>query len=130
MNPPKPKHGQFYWVDLSLENPVEVLNFYQNLFGWKPFEVPMKEGDENYVDYGMAIDPETPGGGICHNRGKNAGLPSQWIPYFHVDDVSESLQICIENGGRLVKEYLKKDGSIQFVIVNDPKGNIFGMGTM
>lgn len=93
-------------------------------------EVPMKDGEEEYVDYGMAVDPTTPAGGICHNRGKNKGIPPQWISYFYIDDVEKALQTCLDLGGELLKENRKKDGTLSFVIVKDPQGAVFGMGNM
>lgn len=59
-----------FWTDLTVDEPQIVLDFYKTLFNWSSFEVPMKDEEEAYVDYGMSIDEQTPGGGICHNRGK------------------------------------------------------------
>lgn len=130
MNDKAPKVGQFYWTDITVENPAELKEFYKKIFGWQELEVPMKDGEESYVDYGMAADPTTPAGGICHNRGKNAGLPAQWISYFYIVDVEKALQNCIDLGGELLKESRKSDGTLSFVIVKDPQGAIFGMGNL
>lgn len=125
-----PKVGQFYWTDLTVDNPKDVKEFYKQIFGWHEIEVPMKDGEESYVDYGLAVDATTPGGGICHNRGKNKGIPPQWISYFYVEDVEKSLETCLSLGGQLLKENRKKDGTLSFVIVQDPQGAVFGMGNM
>ncbi len=116
------KHGMFYWTDITIDQPEPLKEFYKKLFNWKDFGVPMKDGDESYEDY--------PGGGICHNRGQNAGMPAQWITYFYVDNVDESLEACIAMGGSLIKSSKKKDGTLNYVIVKDPQGNVFGMGNM
>ena len=126
----KPKNGQLYWSDITVDNPAEVKEFYKKIFGWQEIEVPMKDGDESYVDYGMAVDPSTPAGGICHNKGKNKGIPPQWISYFYIEDVEKALQNCIELGGELLKENCKKDGTLSFIIVKDPQGAVFGMGNL
>lgn len=130
MSDNKPKIGQFYWTDLTVDNPIETKEFYKEIFGWQEMEVSMKDGEENYVDYGMAADPITPAGGICHNRGKNKGIPPQWISYFYIDDVQKALQTCLNLGGELLKENRKKDGTLSFVIVKDPQGAVFGMGNL
>ncbi|MBD1430621.1 VOC family protein [Sphingobacterium litopenaei] len=130
MSNEKPKNGQLYWTDMTVDNPAEVKEFYKQIFGWHEMEVPMKDGDESYVDYGMAVDPSTAAGGICHNRGKNKGIPPQWISYFYIDDVEKALQTCIELGGELLKENRKKDGTLSFAIVKDPQGAVFGMGNL
>lgn len=130
MSKNKPKHGQFYWTDLTVDKPTELKEFYKTLFGWQEIGVAMEDGEESYEDYAMAVDTETPGGGICTHRGVNSGIPPQWIPYFFVNDVKESLSTCLQLGGTLLKDSKKKDGSFNYVIVKDPQGTVFGMGNM
>lgn len=130
MSEKKPKVGQFYWTDLTVDKPQERKEFYKQIFGWQEIEVPMKDGEDSYVDYGMAVDSITAAGGICHHRGKNIGIPPQWISYFYIDDVENALQTCLALGGELLKESRKVDGTLCFVIVKDPQGAIFGMGNL
>lgn len=124
------KNGQFYWTDLTVDDPGVLKDFYKEVFGWQEIPVAMADGAEPYTDYGMAIDTQTHGGGICHNRGSNKGIPPQWITYFYVEDIAQSLATCLAKGGRLLKESRKKDGSYNYVIVTDPQGSVFGMGNM
>ena len=130
MNENKPKVGQLYWTDITVDNPSDVKEFYKNVLGWQEIEVPMNDQDGSYVDYGMAADSRTPAGGICHSRGKNKGIPAQWISYFYIDDVEKALQNCLNLGGRLIKENRNKNGELNYVIVEDPQGAIFGMGNL
>lgn len=104
----KPKIGQFCWTDLTLDQPETVKEFYKELFGWTEFPVKMLDGEEEYHDYAMSVDEKTPGGGICHNRGTNQGMPAQWITYFNVKDIAQSIKLCIEKGGSVIKENRKK----------------------
>lgn len=124
------KNGQFYWTDLTVDEPDTLKEFYRDLFGWQEIPVAMNDGTVPYTDYCMNIDSHTTGGGICHNRGSNKGIPPQWITYFYVEDIAESLATCIAKGGQLIKESRKKDGTYNYVIVADPLGSIFGMGNM
>lgn len=124
------KNGQFYWTDLTVDDPDSLKEFYRDLFGWQEIPVAMNDGAGPYTDYCMAIDTHTTGGGICHNRGSNQGIPPQWITYFYVEDIAQSLATCLAKGGKLVKESRKKDGTYNYVIVADPQGSIFGMGSM
>lgn len=130
MEPNSKKQGLMFWTDLTVDEPQIVLDFYKTLFNWSSFEVPMKDEEEAYVDYGMSIDEQTPGGGICHNRGKNKGIPPQWITYFYVPDVANSIAQCLSMGGKLIKESKKKDGTYIYAILQDPIGAVFGVGTM
>lgn len=122
------KVGQIVWSDLTVDNPTELKEFYKEIFGWTEHAVAMKDGEEEYADYAMMLDAETPAGGICTNRGQNQGIPPQWIVYVNVENVEESLAKCLALGGKLLKESKKKDSSLQYVIVQDPQGSVFGMG--
>lgn len=126
----KPKNGQLYWTDITVDNPQLLRDFYSQVLGWSTMEVPMKDGDDAYVDYGMGIDATTPAGGICTNRGKNKGLPPQWIPYFYVDNVEDAVQKSLALGGTIIHSITKRDGTYGYVIMKDPQGAVFGMGNM
>ena len=120
--------GKFLWTDLTVPNAGELKEFYKEVVGWEEHAIDMKDGEETYQDFAMMADKETAVGGICNQRGKNANIPPQWIPYINVTNVEESLKKAINLGGSLIHESRKKDGSYQFVIIKDPIGAIFGSG--
>lgn len=130
MDKPVIKHGQLYWTDLTLDEPELVKAFYKKVLGWEEMPVAMKEGEDTYNDYAMVTAEEAVVSGICHHRGVNKGIPPQWITYFYVDNVAQALATCLEAGGKLIKSSKKKDGSYNYVIVEDPQGCVFGMGNM
>ncbi len=91
--------GRIGWVDLTVENAGQALDFYTKVTGWKSFASSM--GD--YNDYCVGADPESaPVAGICHARGVNAKVPPQWIVYITVDDLDKSLSACSELGGEIL----------------------------
>ena len=128
MNKPKPKYGQFFWCDITVEDANSLKDFYQEVVGWQVHPIGMKDGDESYDDYAMMIDEETSGGGVCTKRGVNSNIPSQWIMYINVENVEKSLNKALELGGKLIKEGRKKDGTYQYAIIQDPTGAVFGLG--
>ncbi|MFD1770683.1 VOC family protein [Sphingobacterium suaedae] len=130
METPTYKIGQFYWADLTVENPSAVKEFYKQVVGWQDVPVPMNDAQGAYEDYIMAIDNQTVGGGLCHRRGVNSQIPPQWIMYVQVADVQQSLEDVLQYGGSLVQESRKADGSLYYVIVKDPLGCVFGLGKM
>lgn len=73
-------YGKILWSDLTVENTEQIKNFYKEVVGWEENPVPMKDGDDDYVDYGMGNNGEG-AAGICNKRGKHCHLPSQWIMY-------------------------------------------------
>jgi len=115
--------GKILWQDLTVENALEVRDFYQAVIGWDC--IPEDMG--GYDDYHMVAKPS--GGsvaGICHARGENADLPPEWLIYIAVDDVNKSAQTCLEMGGELHVKPRDMAGG-QFFIIRDPAGAICGL---
>ena len=61
--------------------------------------------------------------GICHAKGPNAGLPSQWLVYIAVADLAQSIKKCLELRGQVVDGPQILDGS-QFCVIQDPAGAV------
>ena len=127
MDENKSKIGQMVWADLTVENSTELKDFYKEVIGWEVKNVAMKDGEEEYNDYTMMSSTENAAGGVCTKRGMNKGIPSQWIMYISVENVAESLQKALEMGGKSIHEIKNKEGNLQFAIVEDPAGAVFGL---
>ncbi len=126
----KYKVGQIFWTDLTVDNASLLKGFYKEVIGWEEHAVSMKDGEENYEDFAMMIDKDTPASGICNRRGLNANIPPQWIVYFQVEDVNASLEKALGQGGKMIHNMKKSDGTYQFIILEDPNGAVFGIGKM
>ncbi len=118
------KHkGGISWIDLTVEKAGEVRDFYAEVIGLEPQNMPM--GDYNDFVMTSPADAES-AVGICHAKGPNKEIPPQWLVYFNVDDVALALQKCQEGGGKVLRE--KTDmGSFEFGILQDPAGAIAGV---
>ena len=115
-NPP----GTLAWFDLTVPNAEKVRDFYANVIGWKPNPVSM--GD--YDDYSMQTPhDENDVAGVCHARGENADLPAQWMLYFIVKDLDESLRQVTESGGEQITK-IKSFGESRYAVVKDPGGAV------
>lgn len=112
------KIGKIIWQDLTVENAEQVRDFYSEVVGWKFSEHPMKE----YSDYNMEnpTDGEVVAG-ICHKRGGNKNLPSQWLNYVAVENVEAAIEKCKSLGGTII-EGPKDVGKSKFVVIQDPAG--------
>jgi len=120
-NSEKPEIGSITWCDLTVPNAEAVKDFYSKVVGWKPEAVSM--GD--YNDFSMkAPDSDKVAAGVCHARGVNAQLPSQWLIYITVKDVENSASVCVESGGKIVVP-VKKIGSYgTYCVIKDPAGAV------
>lgn len=121
MSDKKPEVGSITWVDLTVPNAEEMRDFYSRVVGWKPSPVSM--GD--YDDYNM----NAPGSGnavagVCHSQGVNAGLPPQWLIYITVEDVDQSAQRCVEQGGKIVVAPKDMGEYGRYCVIQDPAGAV------
>ena len=118
-----PVIGQIEWLDLSVNDASRVKNFYSSVVGWKSDDVDMG----SYSDYSI----HTPEGrdtvaGICHARGPNANLPSQWLVYVRVASVQESADTCKRLGGEVLDGPRRMGGS-NFCVIKDPEGAVMAL---
>lgn len=125
--PPAPKKptniGRIEWVDLTVENASQVKNFYKSVVGWTSSDVPMG----TYEDFCMN-QPGTQDtvAGICHARGVNSQLPSQWLIYVRVKSVAESAAQCEKLGGKVLQAPRRMAGS-NFCVIQDPAGAVMAL---
>ena len=104
-----------------MDNADEVKRFYGEVVGWKPEPVDMGE----YQDFNM-VSEETgnPVVGVCHKRGPNAGLPSQWMLYITVADLDRSRERCEALGGKILVGPKSMGSHGRYCVIADPAGAV------
>jgi len=112
------KTGKIFWQDLTVEDAKQVRDFYSAVVGWT-FE---KVNQGEYDDYNM-MNPEDKEvvAGICHKRGVNKDIPSQWLNYIMVENLDNSVAQCLAHRGKII-DGPKNMGKARFVIIQDPAG--------
>jgi len=116
--------GTIGWTDLTVDDADSIRDFYGRVVGWKPLPVAMG----SYQDYNMtAPGSGEPRAGICHKRGANAGLPSQWLIYITVADLNLSIARCKELGGDVVSGPTTMGDMGRFCVIRDPAGAVAGL---
>ncbi len=113
--------GGIGWVDLTVPNAERVRDFYKFVAGWSSSEVDMGE----YSDYCMH-SPEDGSvvAGVCHARGANASLPAQWLLYIDVADLQQSMQRCVDLGGKVLAGPRASGPHGAFCVIQDPAGAV------
>ncbi len=108
--------GRIVWTDLTVPNAAEIRDFYAQVVGWKPQDVPV----DDHIDFNMT-DPASgdPVVGVCHALGDNKTLPPQWMIYITVDDLDASVKACEQLGGKVINP--PRNG---FCIIQDPAGAV------
>ena len=114
--------GRMEWLDLTVDDAAGTRDFYCSVVGWESSDVSMGE----YSDFSI----QQPGGdtvaGICHARGCNAGLPSQWLVYVRVASVDDSAARCRKLGGKVLDGPRRMGGS-NFCVIQDPAGAVMSL---
>ncbi len=127
MEEQKPPLGTIAWHDYTSGHADEMKEFYQQVFNWTSDGIPMKDGEEEYEDYVMKTAEGNVVGGICSSHGKNTGIPVQWMVYITVENPRETADKAVQLGGKIVKEYHDKEGSLMYAMIEDPIGTVFGI---
>ena len=121
--PPAPAIGSIGWVDLTVADAEGIRDFYSAVVGWQATPLSMGE----YDDYVMeAPGAESGQAGICHARGKNAGMPAAWMVYITVADLAASLEACTARGGSVIMGP-RNAGGAAFAVIRDPAGAVAGL---
>ncbi len=118
-----PAIGTIGWVDLTAPDAAALRDFYADVVGWRSEAFKM----EGYSDFVMS----TPHGGkamtgICHARGANADLPTQWLIYVVVADLDASLAAVSRLGGTLLSGPREQMGG-RFAVIRDPAGAVLAI---
>lgn len=115
--------GRIEWLDLTVDDASQVKNFYCSVIGWSSNEVDMGM----YSDFNLNLpDTQNTVAGICHARGGNANLPSQWLIYVRVESVAESASQCEKLGGKVLDGPRRMGGS-HFCVIQDPAGAVMAL---
>ena len=117
-----PEVGKIGWIDLTIDDADAVRDFYKAVVGWEVSAFSL--GD--YDDYCVAppADAENPVAGICHRRGPNANVPSQWLMYVTVANLKESMAAAESNGGKVICPERDMGSHGTMCVVQDPAGAV------
>ena len=116
-------HGTFSWAENSSTDPARGIAFYQDLFGWSKYEIPI---DDKHT-YTM-----------FQHQGENVaalsdmlpeGVPSFWFNYVTVDDVDALADVVTANGGTIFYGPWDVFDSGRMLHIQDPTGAHLGLWT-
>ena len=115
-----PPVGTIVSADITSENAEGLRDFYSAVMGWQASPMPMGDYDDYVM---MSADGTGWGGGICHLRGVNANQPAnQWIVYFRVDNLDQSIEEVTSRNGKVVGDVRESGPGSRFAIIEDPSG--------
>lgn len=115
--------GRIEWIDLTVPEASRLKDFYCAVVGWNSSEVDMGMYSDFNINLPGSFDTVA---GICHARGGNENLPSQWLIYVRVADVKESIEKCQQKGGKVIDGPRRMAGS-NFCVIQDPAGAVMAL---
>ena len=118
------KVGSIGWTDLTVDDAEAIRDFYSEVVGWKADPVDMG----GYNDFNMT--PPASGeavAGVCHAKGVNTGLPTQWIIYVTVEDIERSSSRCKALGGKILDGPTGSLGKDRTCVIQDPAGAVMAL---
>jgi uncharacterized protein len=109
--------GALSWADTATTDPDAAQAFYSSLLGWR-FEQMSEE-----PPYWVIFNGERSNGGMT---APPPGVPSNWFPYFVVEDVDADAETARAAGGNPFVGPMDVPGG-RFVLIMDPQGAAFGV---
>ena len=115
--------GKVEWMDLTVPDAGQLQKFYTSVVGWSSNDVDMG----SYSDFNLNLPgTEDTIAGVCHSRGSNANIPSQWLIYVRVESVADSAEKCKKLGGEVLDGPRRMGGS-NFCVIKDPAGAVMAL---
>ena len=127
-----PKHGEFCWNELSVENIEASKEFYSAVFGWNPQK--NEAAAMEYIEFNLGDDENF--GGIweisdeCAQEIAGEVPVPRWMNYIAVDDVDESASKAFELGGTIVHPPMDIPNVGRFCTIKDPTGASISLITL
>ncbi|WP_328353074.1 VOC family protein [Mycobacterium sp. NBC_00419] len=118
--------GCLTWNELTTPDVDALIAFYSGLFGWRIeflAGMPMPYWVIRVGAPGVLV-PSGDNGGLRGLTAADAGVPSCWLPYFVVADVTEAGAVAVAAGGTVLAGPAEQPKG-RFSLLRDPQGASF-----
>jgi hypothetical protein len=114
------KPGTFSWVDLGTPDPEAAKDFYSQVMGWTPIDLPVGDGFSYTM---MQIDGKDVAALYqMSEEQQEQGVPSHWAHYVTVANVEEAAAKAEALGGTLLLEPFDVMEAGRMAAIQDPTG--------
>lgn len=126
-----PKHGEFCWTEIVVNDIEDCKNFYPNVFGWELKQSKATGEEMEYLEY--SVPGSYPMGGLFQMTKEMYGEempPPHFMNYIAVDDVDATSSKAFDLGGTIVVPPTDIPNIGRFAVIKDPTGAIFSVLTI
>ncbi len=114
------KHGSFCWFELMTTDVASAKDFYKKLFGWEMKDQPMDK-----MTYTVVSANGDEVAGIMTMPEDSKDMPPTWGIYITVDNLSDTIILTKELGGKILVEPMDIPNVGKFCVIQDPQGAWF-----
>jgi predicted enzyme related to lactoylglutathione lyase len=117
------ENGTFVWDELWTTDRTKATAFYSGLFGWgaKESAAGVPGGYTEWQNASQSI------GGMMELTPEMGPIPSNWLPYFMVDDCNATAAKAVQVGGKLVMPPTDIPNVGRFSVIQDLQGATFAV---
>jgi len=111
--------GSFCWAELATNDTAAAKEFYSQMFGWTPVDMPMPEGVYTLFQY--------EGNDAAAVYAARPEIPVHWGVYFSVESADDSAAKIGPAGGRVIAGPFDAHDVGRMAVVQDPQGATFSL---
>ena len=127
-----PKHGEFCWTEIAINNLEACKDFYSKVFGWEMKKSNNADAGMEYQEFSATPDAY-PMGGMYQISKEMFGEhlpPPHFLSYVSVDNVDETTSKAFDLGAKIIKPGIDIPNVGRMSIIQDPTGGMIAFITL
>ncbi len=118
------KPQRSWWHELNTWEPDSAISFYRRTLGWEFETTNLPDGSDYWI---ARKDGNAVGGMFGLSEPDFGGIPSHWMTYMAVDDISKAQKATTFSGGEVTRPATHIPGVGKLAVVTDTAGALIGL---
>ena len=110
------------WVEHGTQNPEGMITYLEKLYGWTSSTQNM--GGMDYTIFSLGEEQVA---GFFQLPPELANVPSHWLPYIEIADISTTIDKIKSLGGEIMMPPMFVEGVGHYCVFRDPQGAVLGL---
>lgn len=115
--------GTFSWADLATTDAAGAKQFYTELMGWTPYDIPI--GPDSFYTMLQVDGLDVAALSQMSKEQQSQGMPAMWNSYVAVENADESAEKAAALGGTVMAPPFDVFDSGRMAVIQDPTGAVF-----